>query len=214
MKSSNRNLKAFCTDCTLLEGRSYIENDKGERQNIDTGIYLHHAIMMNVNKWANCFGMGRMCGAKAPKTPSLVILGLSDSSDTIYTSPDGSFKAGNYLGPNNKTFQLMSDIVNYSPQPQKLWLAVEYEYLPGQAEGYLDAELQFVSVDPCSRNSTGDGVTIDGTGQFLVPHDKAVALKSDNFVIAKDGILVNGRKFRLASLPPLTDVGCNSWSFA
>ena len=114
MKSSTRNLKAFCTDCTLPTGRSYIENDRGERQNIDTGIYLHHAIMMNVNKWANCFGMGRMCGAKAPKTPSLVILGLSDSSDTIYTSPDGSFKAGNYLGPNNKTFQLMSDIVNYS----------------------------------------------------------------------------------------------------
>jgi hypothetical protein len=195
MESSYRNLKAFCTDCTLLEGRSYIENDKGERQNINTGIYLHHAIMMNMNKWANCFGIGTMCGFRSPTTPSLVILGLSDSSDTIYTSPDGSFKAGNYLGPNNKTFQLMSDIVNYSPQPQNLWLAVEYEYLPGQAEGYMDAELQFVSVEICGNNATGNGVMIDETGQFSVPHDTAVSVKKDNFVVAKDGILINGRKF-------------------
>ena len=158
--------------------------------------------------------MGRMCGAKAPKTPSLVILGLSDSSDTIYTSQTAASGRETTWVRTTRLSVPMSDIVNYSPQPQKLWLAVEYEYLPGQAEGYLDAELQFVSVDPCSRNSTGDGVTLDGTGQFLVPHDKAVALKSDNFVIAKDGILVNGRKFLLASLPRLTDVGCNSWSFA
>ena len=109
---------------------------------------------------------------KALRTLTVIILGLSDSSNTTYTSPDEIFKAGNYLGLNNKTFQLMSNIVNYSPQPQELWLAVEYEYLPGQAEGYMDAELQFASVQICGKNSTANGVTIDGTGQFLVSYEE------------------------------------------
>jgi len=58
-----------------------------------------------------------MCGMGSMSTPGLVILGLSDSSDTIYTSPDGSFKGGNFIGPNNKTFMLMSSFANYSPNP-------------------------------------------------------------------------------------------------
>src|ERR1700761_3267939 len=201
MSDTTRILKSFCKDCTLLEGRSYIENENGNRQNVNTGIYLHHAIMANMNKWGYAFGGSTSCGQTAPRTPGLVILGLSDSSDTIYTSPDGTFKAGNYLGAKNESFVLMLDIVNYSPQPQKLYLAVEYEYLPGQADGYMDSELQFVSVEVCG-NSTGKEITVDGFRPFHVPTNKATSVKRDGFTIMQDGILINGckcLKFRLLS---------------
>ena len=199
----------MCTDCTLLEGRSYVENDKGERQNINTGIYLHHAIMANNLKLSRAFGTGPMCGMPSTAMPSLVILGLSDSSDTINTSPDGSFKSGNYVGPGNTTYWLQSDIANYSPERQKLWLAVEYEYLPGQPKDYMDSTLLFVSVDICGLNKTANpDVKLDGMGQFLVSPNKPVSIKRDNFILASDGVLINACKF----LAPYVIIGSTDWT--
>jgi hypothetical protein len=74
---------------------------------------------------------------------------------------------------------------------------VEYEYLPGQPEGYMDTELVFVSVDICpfTNTTSNPDVTIDGTGQFLVSSNKPVSVKRDNFIVAKDGVLLNGRRY-------------------
>ncbi|KAF1987846.1 hypothetical protein K402DRAFT_46801 [Aulographum hederae CBS 113979] len=169
-------LQAPCEDCTLLESAIYIESPNGGRLNIDNGVYFHHAFVLNPFKEGYTFGE-QGCFGKDFLFPSLVTIGLSDNSTTYFTSEDGKFKAGNYYAKGMGTYLMEVDVNNYNNFPLEVHMVVEYEYLDGRQDGYLDSQLQYITAGPCKDD-------------FAITHENKTVVGQD-FVMKYDGTLVN-----------------------
>jgi hypothetical protein len=48
---------------------------------------------------------------------------------TWYTTGDGKFDSGFHAG--NNPYTLSAEVVNYKPEEQKVYITVDYDYVPG-----------------------------------------------------------------------------------
>jgi hypothetical protein len=46
---------AMCTDCTVLAGKLTVVFENGTRADVSSGVYLHHAITIDLNKQPDGF---------------------------------------------------------------------------------------------------------------------------------------------------------------
>jgi hypothetical protein len=58
-------------------------------------------------------------------------IGSVDEFRQLYTTPDGKFDSGFYLG-NNDRILLAAEVVNYRREPQPLYIQIDIEYQDGQ----------------------------------------------------------------------------------
>jgi hypothetical protein len=58
-------------------------------------------------------------------------LGSVDEFKQLYTTPDGKFDSGFYLGSNDRIL-LAAEVVNYRREPQPLYIQIDIEYEDGK----------------------------------------------------------------------------------
>src|ERR1700761_8476771 len=137
----------FPRDILIVDGTSVLLNETFEPAIVDDGIYNHHTLFNDLNKWPASW---LACnGTQIPEPPSSVFLG-SGSDDNInrYNRPTNNVKSGFYVGKKDVILFGM-DVVNYHDRERTLYMLNELEYFPGMPEGYTHAQHRVVPLGLC-----------------------------------------------------------------
>jgi hypothetical protein len=121
-----------------------------------------------------------------PKTSPLgstFLGGGVDEFTTWYTTPDGKMDSGYYISANT-TLAVQAEVVNYYTKPQKIYLTMDMEYLPGKVG--RDSMSTLVSVTGC--NSTPGWRT----------NKAQMNMTSGEYPILQDGTIINARKLAVS----------------
>jgi hypothetical protein len=123
----------------------------------------------------------------------------NERSTTYFTSNDTTTKAGFHIESQQKFF-LLNEFVNEKEKEQWVWLAVNYEYLPGPLTDYKKAHFMLLSVGPsCASKTNPFGVsnmTIGGQPKSKVFAEHSIPWTSpwDGTVLGTGGHLHDGGK--------------------
>lgn len=145
--------EGVCRDCSVLASKIDIVFENGTRADIASGVYLHHIVTLNMatrKTKANLLDMPfgfcagsdtamKVAGAFGKVTSlfrqntNTAIFGFAavDEFKQLFTSADGKFDSGYYLGQDDKML-LQGEIINYLPTPQKVFLQMDLEFMPGR----------------------------------------------------------------------------------
>jgi hypothetical protein len=163
----------ICKDCSILSSKIDAVFENGTRADLTSGVYLHHIIALNggtVQSKTNdlfhpfvdfCSGGGFMMNAgmgamsslnwiTGAKKPDIFAFGAVDEFRQWFTTPDGSMDSGFYRGPNDMMFA-QAEIINYRPEPQKVYLQFDIEFVAGKAK--KNAATMFASATSLSQCS-------------------------------------------------------------
>jgi len=108
---------------------------------------------------------------------NLFLGGAVNEYTTWYTTPDGKLDSGYYI--KNNTFAVQSEVVNYRKDPQKVYLTMDLEYLPGKVG--RDSLFTLLTVTGCRQ----------GSGWFA--KEAKNSMTSGEFPILSDGTIINAR---------------------
>jgi len=164
-------------DATYLWANSSIVFEDGTDATIDNGVYLHHYGIFDLDKTTK--QISSCIGILTPSKPSLFTGGVEDKGDSFYTSPDGKFNSGFYVGPTDKMLST-GQVVNYSNKTMEVYARLEIEFIPGRVKDALDVGIQSMSV-------TGCGLNIAITPK---KDETTMNLKSRNFPVVQDGYII------------------------
>jgi hypothetical protein len=141
-----RLIKGPCKNCTVLRNKILLVNENGEPLGVDRGIYQHHVnmlptSMMRVNEPSfaeTCPDIDKQFypigGYSRPI--GMDIIGHAFASQAVenftlwWTPPDGSVQSGYYH--DGSPLVMGAEIVNYNPSPQKVYVALDLEYVDGK----------------------------------------------------------------------------------
>jgi hypothetical protein len=120
-----------------LGGKVALEYEDGTSANVRNGVYNHHVIVVNTNKPSTvrqrtdvpAVSMSEFFVAVNEKSG----IGYTD----LYTTPDGKFNSGYYVGPNDK-ISMSVEMMNCRTHRQTVYVAAEAEYILGTVPGFLD----------------------------------------------------------------------------
>jgi hypothetical protein len=190
-----KRVNGFCTDCTVVQGSAFIAKEDGSRVDIAEGAYLHHLLIININKSVRSFYNCAIADDPPTKgSPSSYFLGSGvDDSEYYFTTPDGKYNSGYYIGKTDQ-FMLQAEIVNYNPKPQKWYIAADVEYTPGKGVGVEDVSVTDFNVVTCSGFIDAGYHPPKGEAQY--------AKTSPKFILSQDGTI-------LRALGHLHDGGTN-----
>ncbi|KAF2397319.1 hypothetical protein EJ06DRAFT_523814 [Trichodelitschia bisporula] len=188
----------LCGGCTVLSAHYGLEYPDGKEAKPESGVYIHHLVSYDTSKQAqspigDCNGGS---GIKMPFGAQFVDRG-EDSGDTATTfaSADPSSNSGYHMSAKAKLI-VQHDLVNYENTAKKLYIVLDYEYLPGLQGNDAGATLKSVTacgvggpkVDPKARAvTTGKpmAVTADATVTWARGHLHAGGEKMELFVNGK-----------------------------
>jgi hypothetical protein len=174
----------FPRDVTILRTYSEAVDEHGKKVDVIDGLYNHHNVFFDFS--ANPKAMVS-CDGKTPKgviTANVFIGGATEEGDEKYTSEDGKFNSGFYIGKKDK-INMGLDIVNYNNQTRTIYIHADIEYIPGKVEGALSSAQQVINLGMCSGF---DGVNIHppaGKSKFK--------LEGNDIIIAQDGWMISTR---------------------
>lgn len=117
----------ICKGCTVLAGKVDVVFENGTRADLQSGIYLHHLVAIDMSKKAPPF-VKNCPGIASSISPFLG--GAVDGFTQYYTTPDGKFESGYQI--QNSNFMMQAEMVNYRPEQQKVYIQVDIEYMPGK----------------------------------------------------------------------------------
>jgi hypothetical protein len=142
----NKVISGFCTNCTVLYGKADIHYEDGAKAGFTEGVYIHHIVVVDMAKrtmpfWL-CQGQKQFLG-NLPAA-GFIVAG-NDEAPNMFTTPDGKFEGGYYIG-NREAFMMQAEIINYKPANQTVYITTEVEYLPGRIDGFKDTTVSLVSV--------------------------------------------------------------------
>jgi hypothetical protein len=135
--------EGFCTNCTILAIKTDVVNEDGSRMDISNGVYLHHAVSINLgwrsmtNWLAPCPDLNPMM--KTPWTPAqfqtpATMFGNTavDEFQQWFGSPkEYSAQGGLYVSPLDFIL-LQAEMINYTQKEKKVYINFDYEYVPGR----------------------------------------------------------------------------------
>jgi hypothetical protein len=174
-------LEPVCDECVVLYAVAAPQYENGTALSAAGGsIFNHHITTVNrgrAERHAICPG-----SAKLPsKSPGMFISGGTDKEVDMFTNVDGSSKTGYYTSAKDK-IDVFAEFMNYRPEAQNVYLAIEYEYLPGKPTGYLNSQSLVLSA---GDRDCGDTLT-----KIL---DKKYSITSKEWSSPADGYVLNMR---------------------
>ena len=182
----------------LLQTTTQLVYANGERADIDTGIYNHHVVTSDVNKQSS-----RIAGcpnkdttttsSRATRIGSLIVGQGEDASTELFTTKDGKFDSGFYIGASDRIFQF-SEIVNYSNVTRSVFVETELEFVPGKPKGWMDASISAFNVNACDSSMPREGAII-----VAVPKDsRKWNMVSKDQTVNRDGYILAARKLSIS----------------
>jgi hypothetical protein len=91
--------ESVCKDCTVLRGRLQAVYKDGTPANAGNGLYVHHAIFIDVTKKQRLPVSN--CGDTMGSIPTFIGADVSGSTWQYFTTQDGSHPSGYYLKDNS-----------------------------------------------------------------------------------------------------------------
>jgi hypothetical protein len=185
----------FPRDITILRANATVVFEDGSEANTKSGIYNHHLLFVDQNKVVPSViacGDTPSYGIRA----SLFAGGSEDKGDVYYSTPDGMFDAGYYIGPDHEII-MGGDVVNYNLDQKTIYSVTELEFIRGKPEGFLESSVQVFNVAQCDSKSNG---------VFNIPKEqKKWEMKTRTpMTVSKDGYIVSIRKSVLTMHHDLT----------
>ena len=176
-------------DATYLYAKSSIAFEDGSEAAVNNGVYVHHLAVMDLDyKGASQLSV---CPGRDPNTPSrgrisggtLFTGGAEDKGDTFFTSGDGKFNSGFYIGKNDRIMS-GAEVINYRTVSQKVYVQLELEYVEGKISDALEVSAQSVSVTGCAMNIS-----------FMPKkNETSLTLKSQEFPVVQEGYIISSSK--------------------
>jgi hypothetical protein len=90
------------------------------------GVYIHHAVTLDVSKPVKTYITG--CGDAAGNLSPFIGAGVDDFTQ-FYTTQDAKLPSG-YI--KDDTFLMQLELVNYKEVQQKVFIQIDLEYVPGK----------------------------------------------------------------------------------
>ncbi|KAE9982516.1 hypothetical protein EG328_010798 [Venturia inaequalis] len=166
----------FCKDCTVLSGKVDVVFPNGTKAGINNGVYLHHAVTMDMTKAVPTFvkGCGGIAGSFSP-----FIGGAVDGFTQYFTTEDGAYDSGFHL--DQDTLVMQAEMVNYNKEPQEIYVQMDVEYMPDKVGN--DAMQFTLAATECSSL----------TQSFRPPKNAVGEIKSADYPITADGDFIAAR---------------------
>jgi hypothetical protein len=173
----------FPKDITVLKTNTSVVLENGQKADISNGMYLHHLLFFDVTKqypaMVSCYDM-----EISRFGMSLLIAGSEDIGGGIFTTADGKFNSGYYIGLNDQ-IAMLGDIVNLSNDTRYVYTKADIEYVEGRLPGMLETSVQMLNVGQCEGS----------VGIFSPPEDeKKFTINGTAMDITTDGYLITSRK--------------------
>src|SRR6195952_5114098 len=176
-------------DSTVLFASTTLQYEDGKIADASNGVYNHHVAFISSSK-SNPQLLG--CPGQKPslfKQPSTIMGASEEIGASSYTTPDGVFNSGYYIGKNER-IMVTGEVVNYTNDTKKIYSVSDLEYIPGRPAGSLDVSVQVVSVNQCESSDIS----------LHPPAGKKVySFKSQNMTILQDGYIMSRREFSIIS---------------
>jgi hypothetical protein len=141
-----RKITGICTNCTVLYGKADTYYLNGSRASIATGLYNHHVLLIDSAKRTLPYWL---CEEKTDlgrsKSAGFIVSGVDEAAN-YFTSPDGSYRSGYWIGQNQTQYTLSAEITNYREHNQTTYITAEIEFVQGKPAGYSDATISLLSV--------------------------------------------------------------------
>jgi hypothetical protein len=166
--------------------------DDGTEAAVNNGVYVHHLGIMDLDYKGG--SQLSACPGRDPNTPSpgrrsegaLFTGGAEDKGDTYFTSGDGKFNSGFFVGKNDRIMG-GAQVINYRDVTQKVHIQLELEYIEGKVPNALEVSAQTISVTGCSMNIS-----------FMPKkNETSISLKSQEFSVVQDGFIISTSKYLL-----------------
>ena len=156
-----RNLQMPCQDCTYTYVKADMVYKNGTSANIGNGAYMHHITLVSMPPGGFGAGsilqglQGLLSGASQvdPSTFGMKPFYLIGNERLPLTFP----KAGVYLSK-NASITLSVQLQNLEKEVKEVYIDLDYDYLPGQPEGYAD-------IIPVPQDALGMGAMLGGIKQ-------------------------------------------------
>src|ERR1700712_489868 len=131
------------TDVTVLSSNTTLQYEDGSMADISSGVYNHHVMFGDVSRssviplvCAPATKGSSKSKADGPSgmssMPMSILMGTSADTGTTgatsFSTPDGMFNSGYYLGAKNKII-MTGEVVNYSNDTKKIYAVSDMEYI-------------------------------------------------------------------------------------
>ncbi|KAF2675179.1 hypothetical protein BT63DRAFT_462626 [Microthyrium microscopicum] len=166
-----------CKDCTVLAGKMNVISENGTVLGVADGVYVHHAVTMDVSKPVTQYITG-CTGDPAAAFNPFIGAGVDDFTQ-YYTTKDAKFNSGFYV--KDDTFLMQVELVNYKEVKQQVYLQMDMEYMPGKVGN--DASQAVLSATKCGSLDLG----------FKPKAGEAGQIESQDFPVNVDGTVIASR---------------------
>jgi hypothetical protein len=183
----------FPQDVTLITANTTWVWKDGSEARVDQGIYNHHHLVVDMarttqTKIAECPD-GKAVGMGVP----LFSGSAEDGGGSFYSTKNGQFPSGYYLGKNSKVM-ITGDVVNYKDETQEIYSFTEIQYIEGRPKSLMLAANQIWDLGRCSGDSEFTGALRPPPGQ------KKWSIQSTPMKIVQDGYILAFRKSSIANM--------------
>ena len=173
----------FPRDVTLLQTFSNVFDESGKKIDVKDGLYNHHNVFFDFSASApTMVGCEGKAAVGKTITTSIFMAGATEEGNTRFTSVDGKFNSGFYLGKDDK-INMGIDVVNYNNVSRTVYVEADMEYVPGQMKDALPSAQQVINLGMCSG--------FNGVDIHPPPGQKKFKLEGSDIVIARDGWMVS-----------------------
>jgi hypothetical protein len=133
--------KKPCTgNCMLFSANANLEFFDGSLvPNNATGVWLHHCVVANVGMQVKD---GTCGGVMEPFFES-----GNERSDAPFNSPPSGVKSGYHIRPPD-SFLINTEFMNLEDKEKWVWLTLEYDYVEGFKDDYLEGKLIWLNLGP------------------------------------------------------------------
>ncbi|KAE9973059.1 hypothetical protein BLS_003770 [Venturia inaequalis] len=160
-----------CENCNILRQVGGLEFVNGSNANIESGLWLHHMVMMNQGprRWDPVGVESPVCvpfvvsGTSPSKAERYFVTGNERTPFTYYI--DGIEKAAYHLDPEDK-FGFILELMNMNMQDEVVYITQTYDILDGPLPaGWKETKTVFLDVKSCG---TSESSPPDGKSSFLL----------------------------------------------
>jgi hypothetical protein len=177
----------MCTNCTIIQGSTYIADESGRRLTMEDGAYLHHILMMSSKltpPFYSCETWNPLQKLSLFATFPVLISAGVEQPDFFFTTADGKFNSGSYVRPNDEV-GIEAEAINYNKEHKKWHIAMDYEYVEGKPVGLQDVSAAFFNAAGCA------GLNPSEAAFYGPPGQKVFNSSGPSFKAQKDGTIIN-----------------------
>jgi hypothetical protein len=181
-------ITGFCTHCTVLYAKADTYFPNSTRAGVSSGLYNHHIVVLDDKKrnlpWYLCDSKSEL---GASESAGFIVSGVDEAAN-FFTSPDGSFKSGYWIGEKQNRFIMQAELINYRDKGLSAYITTEIEYVEGSLAGYSDTSVSLLSVTGCK---SPDYHAPHGESEYNVT-SPIVHMPNDGYIINAKGHMHDG----------------------